>query len=75
MNMSGNNIANVILLHGGGLSSEVAIQISNKLPPSINVRTISMSKSNDFQAALLGENVVNPINTTVAIFIVQTIEN
>lgn len=72
--MSG-NIANVILLHGGGLSSEVAIQISNKLPPSINVRTISMSKSKDFQAALLGENVVNPINTTVAIFIVQTIEN
>ena len=61
--MSGNIIANVILLHGGGLSSEVAIQISNKLPPSIDVRTISMSKSKDFQAALLGENV-NPIINT-----------
>jgi hypothetical protein len=48
------NIENVILLHGGGLSYEVANQIINKLPPSINVRTISMSKSKDFQAALLG---------------------
>lgn len=34
-----------------------------------------MSKSKDFQAALLGENVNPIINTTVAIFIVQTIEN
>ena len=70
------NIENVILLHGGGLSYEVANQIINKLPPSINVRTISMSKSKDFQAALLGPDINNVnSNTTVAIFIVQTIEN
>lgn len=69
------NIANVILLHGGGLSSEVATQINNKLPPSINVHhTISMSKSKDFQAALLAGDNANS-TTTVSIFIVQTIEN
>jgi sulfite reductase alpha subunit-like flavoprotein len=64
----------VILLHGGGLSSEVADQISSKLPSSISLHKISMSKSKDFQAALIGEGpLAEP--TTLAIFIAQTIEN
>jgi hypothetical protein len=62
------------VLHGGGIYLR---RISNKLPLSINVQTILMSKSKDFQAALLGSgNNVNSNNTTtVSIFIVQTIEN
>ena len=71
-------IEDVIILHGGDLSSDVAEQISSKLTPSTigatHIHKISMSKSKEFKAALVEDGpLAKP--TTLAIFIAQTIEN
>jgi sulfite reductase alpha subunit-like flavoprotein len=69
-------IEKVLILHGGELSSDVASQIESKLTSSteIDVQQISMSKSKEFKAALI-EDVNVAKSTTLAIFVVQTIEN
>jgi sulfite reductase alpha subunit-like flavoprotein len=70
-------IEDILLLYGGDLSSDVAEQIQTKLLPLIDtthVHKIAMSKSKDFKSALLEDPLLaNP--TSLAIFIVQTIEN
>lgn len=76
---STNNIEDIILLHGGDLSSDVASRIQDKLSPIIDtkrIHLISMSKSKEFKAALI-ENTDDGLakSSTLAIFIVQTIEN
>lgn len=74
-------IENILLLYGGDLSSDVAEQIRTKLLPILiidntatNIHKISMSKSKDFKTALLDSPILAK-PTTLAIFIVQTIEN
>ena len=67
-------IDDVILLHGGGLSSDVAERIGSKLPPSVRARKLSMSRTKEFKAALLDDDDVRS-GPALAIFIVQTIEN
>mmetsp|Transcript_38233 Transcript_38233/g.77882 ORF Transcript_38233/g.77882 Transcript_38233/m.77882 type:complete len:174 (+) Transcript_38233:1867-2388(+) len=70
-------IKDVIVLHGGELSSDVAKQLISKLKPVLGaeyIHRISMAKSKAFKAALLeDENIAIP--TTLAVFIAQTIEN
>jgi sulfite reductase alpha subunit-like flavoprotein len=68
-------IDDVILLHGGGLSSDVAERIGSKLPPSVRAQKVSMSKIKEFKAALLDDDDERSGPITLAIFIVQTIEN
>ncbi|KAL3804579.1 hypothetical protein ACHAW5_004582 [Stephanodiscus triporus] len=67
-------IDDVILLHGGGLSSDVAERIGSKLPPSVRARKLSMSRTKEFKAALLDDDDVRS-GPALAIFIVQTIKN
>ena len=70
-------IEDVILLHGGEISSDVAEQIGSKLAAvpidAAHVHKIQMSKSKDFKAALIEGPLAKP--TSLAIFIAQTIEN
>ena len=73
-------VEDVLLLHGGDLSSDVAEQIKSKLSSIIassHVHTISMSRSKEFKAALIEDDTDDGLAkpTTLAIFIVQTIEN
>lgn len=73
-------IQDILLLHGGDLSTEIAAQIQIKIAPivgALHVQQISMSKSKAFKAALIedaGDNgLAKP--TTLAVFIAATIEN
>ena len=74
-------IQDILLLHGGDLSSEIAQQIEAKVSSIIgasHVHQISMSKSKAFKAALIEDasddgGLAKP--TTLAIFIASTIEN
>ena len=73
-------VEDVLLLHGGDLSSDVAEQIKSKLSSIIassHVHTISMSRSKEFKDALIEDETDDGLAkpTTLAIFIVQTIEN
>ena len=74
-------VEDVLLLHGGDLSSDVAEQIKSKLSSIIassHVHKISMSRSKEFKDALIEDDVTDDglaKPTTLAIFIVQTIEN
>mmetsp|Transcript_18440 Transcript_18440/g.26010 ORF Transcript_18440/g.26010 Transcript_18440/m.26010 type:complete len:173 (-) Transcript_18440:534-1052(-) len=69
-------IQNVIILHGGELSSDIASDLQSKLEPILgsNIQQVSMAKSKAFKAALIEDtNIATP--TTLAIFIASTIEN
>eukprot|EP00573_Skeletonema_grethae_P002141 CAMPEP_0201689710 /NCGR_PEP_ID=MMETSP0578-20130828/3261_1 /ASSEMBLY_ACC=CAM_ASM_000663 /TAXON_ID=267565 /ORGANISM="Skeletonema grethea, Strain CCMP 1804" /LENGTH=173 /DNA_ID=CAMNT_0048174443 /DNA_START=273 /DNA_END=794 /DNA_ORIENTATION=+ len=68
-------IDDVVLLHGGDLSSDIAEQIETKLPinGTTHIHKVAMSKSKDFKTALLEGPLAKP--TTLAIFVAQTIEN
>ena len=73
-------VEDVLLLHGGDLSSDVAEQIKSKLSSIIassHVHKISMSRSKEFKDALIEDDTDDGLAkpTTLAIFIVQTIEN
>lgn len=71
-------IEDVLLLYGGDLSSDVAEQITRKISPFIDathVHHTSMSKSKEFKAALLESTDTLAKPTTLAIFVLQTIEN
>ena len=73
-------VEDVLLLHGGDLSSDVAEQIKSKLTSIIassHVHTILMSRSKEFKAAIIEDDTDDGLAkpTTLAIFIVQTIEN
>ena len=55
-------VEDVLLLHGGDLSSDVAEQIKSKLSSIIassHVHTISMSRSKEFKAALIEDDVTD----------------
>jgi sulfite reductase alpha subunit-like flavoprotein len=74
-------IQDVVVLPGGELATDVAAQIESKLSiTGIKVRHVPMSKSKHFKAALVGDgddaelsSLAKP--TTLAVFVVQTIEN
>ena len=70
-------IKDVVVLHGGELSSDVAKQLMSKLKPVLGaeyVHQVSMAKSKAFKSALIeDENIARP--STLAVFIVQTVEN
>ena len=71
-------IENVILLHSGDLSSDIANQISTKLTSIIDsqhVHLISMAKSKAFKSALIEDTDSLAKSTTLAVFIASTIEN
>ena len=71
-------IENVILLHSGDLSSDIANQINTKLSSIIDsqhVHLISMAKSKAFKAALIEDTDGLAKSTTLAVFIASTIEN
>ena len=74
-------VEDVLLLHGGDLSSDVAEQIKSKLSSIIassHVHKISMSRSKEFKDVLIEDDTDDGLAkpTTLAIFIVQkTIEN
>mmetsp|Transcript_24279 Transcript_24279/g.43501 ORF Transcript_24279/g.43501 Transcript_24279/m.43501 type:complete len:172 (+) Transcript_24279:203-718(+) len=71
------SINQIIILHGGELSTDIASRIETKLSPIVtsdHIRQIKMSKSKEFKAALMeDESIAKP--TTLAIFVLQTIEN
>ena len=71
-------IENVILLHSGDLSADIANQINTKLTSIIDsqhVHLISMAKSKAFKAALIEDTDGLAKSTTLAVFIASTIEN
>ena len=72
------SIQDVIILHGGELSSDVAQQLSSKLSPILadnHIHTISMAKSKAFKSALLEDVDTLAKPSTLAVFVAQTIEN
>mmetsp|Transcript_24243 Transcript_24243/g.52289 ORF Transcript_24243/g.52289 Transcript_24243/m.52289 type:complete len:177 (+) Transcript_24243:113-643(+) len=73
------SIQDVVILHGGELSADVASQIETKVSPLVggptHVHQISMSKSKAFKAALLEDTDGLTKATTLAVFVAQTIEN
>lgn len=76
--MASPSVIDVVILHGGELSSDVATRIATEVSPLVggsdHVYQISMSKSKQFKEALLEDtNLAKP--TTLAIFVAQTIEN
>ena len=76
-------IHNVVILPGGELAADVASQIESKLSAAataIKVCQVPMSKSKQFKAALVGDGDDAELSslaksTTLAVFVVQTIEN
>ncbi|EJK61927.1 hypothetical protein THAOC_17494 [Thalassiosira oceanica] len=66
-------ISDILLLSGGELSDDVAARVRARLSSlGLNVRPVSMSKSKAFKSALV-EDAASA--TTLAIFVVSTIEN
>mmetsp|Transcript_47235 Transcript_47235/g.100473 ORF Transcript_47235/g.100473 Transcript_47235/m.100473 type:complete len:181 (-) Transcript_47235:205-747(-) len=72
-------LEDIVLLHGGELSSDVASKIASEVSPLVggsdHVHQISMSKSKHFKAALVEDTNGLARHTTLAIFVAQTIEN
>mmetsp|Transcript_12640 Transcript_12640/g.26241 ORF Transcript_12640/g.26241 Transcript_12640/m.26241 type:complete len:175 (-) Transcript_12640:215-739(-) len=68
-------IEDVIILHGGELSSDVAKQLESKvIGNDRRIQLVSMGSLRSFKAALLeSDDLAQP--STLAIFVVQTIEN
>ena len=66
------SIQEIVLLQGGELSSDIAHQLESKIKSkcSLNIKVISMSKTKEFKSLTETSTA-----TTLAIFIVQTIEN
>jgi len=76
---SSTTIQDIVILHGGELSSDVANKIAAVVTPlvggSAHVHQISMSKSKLFKSALVEDTGGLAKPTTLAIFVAQTIEN
>ena len=77
-------VQNVVILPGGELATDVAAQLESKLSSTtaaeIKVRQVPMSKSKQFKAALVGDGDDAELSSlakpsTLAVFVVQTIEN
>jgi len=65
-------ITDMIILHGGELSQDIANRVETKLHqavPSISIRLTSMSKPRDFKP------VLESPPSTLVVFILSTIEN
>jgi sulfite reductase alpha subunit-like flavoprotein len=75
-NIMPETIQDIIILFGGELSSDVAADLQSKLEPVFGskIQQVAMGKSKLFKTALLEDkNIAKP--TTLAIFVVSTIEN
>ncbi|KAL9189580.1 hypothetical protein ACHAXT_009255 [Thalassiosira profunda] len=77
--MASPSVVDVVILHGGELSSDVATRIATEVSPlvggSSHMHQISMSKSKQFKEALVEDTDGLAKPTTLAIFVAQTIEN
>ena len=78
--MASETIRDVVILHGGELSSDVAGQVAAAVAPCLvggaaHVHRVSMAKSKAFKAALVedADGLARP--TTLAVFVAQTVEN
>jgi len=70
-------IQDIVILSGGELSSDVAADLQSKLEPIFgadHIQQVPMAKAKLFKAALLEDSkIAKP--TTLAVFVVSTIEN
>ena len=69
-------IQDIIILSGGELSSDVAVDLQSKLEPIFGskIQQVPMAKSKVFKSALLEDSNIAK-STTLAIFVASTIEN